>query len=113
VVGEGSAAAEIGVFGIDAAECLFSYTLTGTSDDFTMLIRPASGFRSGAFCFDGGIGLYTAEQRSDGRWDASSSAFEIASPWTLQYLGGSDDYSEGLAESELRVFEFDCFGLSL
>ncbi len=113
VIGEGSAASEIGVFGIDAADCLFSYTYTGTSDDFTMLIRPASPFRSGAFCFDGGIGLYTAEQRGDGLWDASSSAFEIATPWTLQYRGSSDDYSEGLDESELREFEFDCFGLSL
>lgn len=113
VIGEGSAASEIGVFGIDAADCLFSYTYTGTSDDFTMLIRPASRVRSGAACFDGGIGLLTAEQRSDGKWDASSSAFEIATPGTLQYLGGSDDYSEGINESELGAFEFDCFGLSL
>ncbi len=113
VIGDGSAATEVGVFGIDAADCLFSYTYTGTSDDFTMLIRPASPFRSGAFCFDGGIGLFTAEQRSDGLWDASSSAFEIATPGTLQYLGASDDYSEGLDESELTAFEFDCFGLSL
>ena len=113
VVGEGSAATEIGVFGIDAAECLFSYTYTGTSDDFTMLIRPASPFRSGALCFDGGIDLFSAEQRSDGKWDASSSAYEIATPWTLQYLGGTDDYAEGLDEFELRPFVFDCFGLSL
>ncbi len=113
VIGEGSAAAEIGVFGIDSADCLFSYTYTGTSDDFTMLIRPASPFRSGASCFAGGIGLFSAEQRSDGKWDASSAAYEIATPWTLQYLGGSDDYSEGLDESELRTFEFDCFGLTL
>jgi hypothetical protein len=113
VIGEGSAAAEIGVFGIDFADCLFSYTYTGASEDFTMLIRPASPIRSGAFCFAGGIALYSAEQRSDGKWDASSAAFEIATPWTMQYLGGSDDYSEGLDESELRTFEFDCFGLSL
>ena len=113
VVGEGSAATEIGVFGIDAADCLFSYTYTGTSDEFTMLIRPASPFRGGALCFDGGIDLFTAEQRSDGKWDASSAAYEIASPWTLQYMGGTDDYTEGLDESELRPFVFDCFGLSL
>lgn len=113
VIGEGSAAAEIGVFGIDTAGCLFSYTHAGTSDDFTMLVRPASPMRSGASCFAGGIGLFSAEQRSDGKWDASSSAFEIATPWTLQYLGGSDDYSEGLDESELSPFVFDCFGLSL
>ncbi len=113
VIGEGSAAAEIGVFGIDSADCLFSYTYSGTSDDFTMLIRPASPFRSGATCFTGGIGLHSAEQRSDGKWDASSAAYEIASPWTLQYMGASDDYSEGLNESELSAFEFDCFDLSL
>ena len=113
VIGDGSVATEIGVFGVDADDCVFSYTSADTSEDFTTLIRPASPFRSGAVCFDGGIGVYTAEQRSDGKWDASSSAFEIATPATLQYLGGSDDYSEGLEESELPVFEFDCFGLSL
>ncbi len=113
VVGDGDAATEVGVFGIDAAECLFAYTYTGTSDEFTMLIRPASPFRSGAFCFDGGIGLFSAEQRDDGLWDASSAAYEIATPWTVQYLGASDDFSEGLEESELTPFEFDCFDLSL
>lgn len=113
VVGEGDAATEVGVFGIDAAECLFAYTYTGTSDEFTMLIRPASPFRSGAFCFDGGIGLFSAEQRDDGLWDASSAAYEIATPGTVQYLGASDDFSEGLEESELTPFEFDCFDLSL
>lgn len=113
VIGEGSAAAEIGVFGIDVAGCLFSYTFAGTSDDFTMLIRPSSPVRSGAICFTGGIGLLGAEQQPDGKWTASSAAYEIATPWTLQYLGGSDDYSEGLDESELTAFEFDCFGLSL
>jgi hypothetical protein len=113
VVGDGDAATEVGVFGIDAAECLFAYTYTGTSDEFTMLIRPASPFRSGAFCFDGGIGLFSAEQRDDGFWDASSAAYEIATPGTVQYLGASDDFSEGLEESELTPFEFDCFDLSL
>jgi hypothetical protein len=113
VIGEGSAAAEIGVFGIDAADCLFSYTFTGTSDDFTLLIRPGSPFRSGAACFTGGIGIYSAEQQDDGTWAASSAAYEIATPWTVQYMGGSDDYAEGLDESELTTFEFDCFGLSL
>jgi hypothetical protein len=113
VVGEGDAATEVGVFGIDAAECLFVYTYTGTSDEFTMLIRPASPFRSGAFCFDGGIGLFSAEQRDDGLWDASSAAYEIATPGTVQYLGASDDFSEGLEESDLTPFEFDCFDLSL
>jgi hypothetical protein len=113
VLGGGSAATEVGVFGVDSADCLFSYTYTGTSDDFVMLVRPSSPFRSGAVCFDGGIGLLTAEQRSDGLWDASSAAYETASPWTVQYLGGSDDYSEGLDEAALSPFEFDCFGLSL
>ena len=113
VVAVASAGTEIGVFGIDSADCLFSYTYTSTSDDFTMLIRPESRFRSGALCFDGGIDLFSAEQRADGAWDASSSAWGIASPWTLQYLGGTDDYAEGLGESELRPFVFDCFGLSL
>jgi hypothetical protein len=113
VIGDGTAATEVGVFGIDNADCLFSYTYTGTSDDFVMLIRPSSPFRSGAVCFDGGIGLLTAEQRSDGLWDASSAAYEIASPWTVQYLGGSDDYSEGIDEATLSPFVFDCFGLSL
>jgi hypothetical protein len=113
VIGDGSAATEVGVFGIDDAGCLFSYTYLDTSDDFTMLIRPASSFRSGAFCFDGGIGLITAEQRSDGLWDASSAAYENVTPGTVQYLGASDDYSEGLNESDLSPFEFDCFGLSL
>ena len=113
VTGEGSAATEVGVFGIDEADCLFAYTYTGTSDEFTMLIRPASPFRSGAFCFDGGIGLYSAEQSDDGSWVASSAAYEIATPWTVQYLGASDDFSEGLDESELTPFEFDCFDLSL
>lgn len=113
VIGEGSAAAEIGVFGIDSADCLFSYTFTGTSDDFTLLIRPESPFRSGAACFDGGIGIYSAEQQGDGTWAASGAAYEIATPWTVQYMGGSDDYSEGLDESDLTTFEFNCFGLSL
>jgi len=31
----------------------------------------------------------------------------------VQYLGGSDDYNEGLDESDLGAFEFDCSGLSL
>ena len=113
VIGEGSAAAEIGVFGIDAAECLFSYTHSSTTEDFTMLIRPESPVRSGAWCFDGGIGLYYADQRSDGLWDASSAAYEIATPWSLQYIGASDDFAEGLDESELGTFGFDCFDLSL
>jgi hypothetical protein len=113
VIGDGSAATEVGVFGIDNADCLFAYTYTGTSDDFTMLIRPASSFRSGAICFDGGIALLSAERRGDGLWDASSAAYEIASPWTVQYLGGTDDYAEGLTEAELSPFEFDCFGLAL
>ncbi len=113
VVGDGSAATEVGVFGTDAAGCLFSYTYADTSDEFTMLIRPASPYRSGGICFDGGIALLTAEQRSDGTWDASSAAFEIAGPGALHYMGGTDDYAEGLDESELSPFEFDCFGLSL
>ena len=113
VTGDGSAATEVGVFGIDEADCLFPYAYTGTSDEFTMLIRPASPFRSGAFCFAGGIGLYSAEQRVDGLWDASSAAYEVATPGTVQYMGASDDFSEGLDESELTPFEFDCFDLSL
>ena len=113
VVAEGSAATEIGVFGIDAADCLFSYTYSGSSDDFTMLIRPLSPVRSGALCFAGGIDLFSAEQRPDGTWDASSAAYEVAGPWTMEYRGGTDDFAEGLEESELRPFEFDCFGLSL
>jgi hypothetical protein len=111
VIGDGSAATEIGVFGVDNADCLFTYRYTDTADDFTMLIRPGSSFRSGAFCFEGGIGLINAEQRADGLWDASSAAYEIDTPWTVRYLGASDDYSEGLDESELSPFVFDCFGL--
>ena len=87
VVVEGSAATEIGVFGIDAADCLFSYTYSGLSDDFTMLIRPLSSVRSGALCFAGGIDLFSAEQRPDGTWDASSAAYEVAGPWTMEYRG--------------------------
>jgi len=113
VIGEGSAATEVGVFGLDTADCLFTFRYAETSEDFTMLIRATSPFRSGAFCFDGGIGLVTAEQRSDGMWDASSAAFEADTFSTVRYLGASDDYSEGLDESELSPFEFDCFGLEL
>jgi hypothetical protein len=113
VVGDGDAATEVGVFGLDDAGCVFAYTYSDSVDEFTMLIRPASPFRSGAFCFDGGIGLFSAEQRPDGLWDASSAAYEIATPGTVQYLGASDDFSEGLDESDLTPFEFDCFGLSL
>jgi len=113
VIGEGSAATEVGVFGVDAADCLFSYTYADSDDDFTMLIRPGSPFRSGAVCFDGGIGLVTAEQASDGTWMASGAAYEIATPGTLQYLGASDDFNEGIDESELAPFEFDCFDLTL
>ena len=81
VVAEGSAATEIGVFGIDAADCLFSYTYSGSSDDFTMLIRPLSPVRSGALCFAGGIDLFSAEQRPDGTWDASSAV--VRGRWTV------------------------------
>ncbi len=101
VVGDGSAATEIGVFGIDAAECLFSYTYAGVC------------VPEWSLCFDGGIDLFTAGQRSDGRWDASSAAYEIASPRTVQYIGGTDDHAEGLDELELRPYVFDCFGLWL
>lgn len=111
VIGDGSAATEIGVLGVDGADCLFTYRYTDTADNFTMLIRPGSSFRSGVFCFDGGIGLINAEQRPDGLWDASSAAYEIDTPWTVLYLGASDGYSEGLDESELSPFVFDCFGL--
>ena len=113
VIGDGSAATEVGVFGIDAAGCLFGYTYADSGDDFTMLIRPTSPFRSGAICFEGGIGLVSAEQTNDGTWMASGAAYEIATPGTLQYLGASDDFSEGIDESELGSFEFDCFDLAL
>ena len=55
----------------------------------------------------------SAEQTSDGTWMASGAAYEIATPGTLQYLGASDDFSEGIDESELGSFEFDCFDLAL
>ncbi len=113
VIGEGSAAVEIGVFGLDSADCLFSYAWTGTSDDFTMLIRPGSPVRSGATCFDGGIGISAAEQQADGTWAVSSAAYEIATPSSVQYIGGSDDFDDGLAEADLGTFEFDCFGLTI
>lgn len=82
-------------------------------DDLTMLIRPTSPFRSGAVCFDGGIGLLSAEQAVDGTWIASGAAYELATPGTLHYLGASDDFSQGIDESKLAPFEFDCFDLTL
>ena len=78
-----------------------------------MLIRPTSPFRSGDICFEGGIGLVSAEQTGDGTWIASLAAYETATPGTLQYLGASDDFSEGVDESELGSFEFDSFDLAL
>ena len=114
VVGDGSAATEVGVFGTDAAGCLFSYTYADTSDEFTMLIRPASPYRSGAIVLrrrHRPLHRGAAQRRHVGQRRRLRT--KIASPWTLQYMESIDDYTEGLDESELRPFVFDCLGLSL
>ena len=69
--------------------------------------------RSGVVCFDGSIGLVSAEQAGDGTSIASGAAYELASTETLDDLGASDDFSEGIDESERAPIEFDCFDPTL
>jgi hypothetical protein len=113
VVGEGDAASEIAMYGLDATGCLFVYRWADDGTDFTMLIRPGSDVRSGGGCFEGGVYLTNGGRDTDGTWFLASAAYEVVTPGTVEYMGASDDYNEGVAEADLGPFDFDCFGLAL
>ena len=91
---------------------MFTYADRG-GEEARFLIQPSGPLRSGAFCFDGAIASYGAEEDVDGSWIAYGAAFETSSDTELQYQPASDDYAEGLDESELGTHEFDCGGVIL
>ena len=112
-VGGGASSSDIGFFGFSDDGCVYPFLREGTTEPFLGTVGATIGTGSGVACGTGYVALWGHQLEDDDTWSAWGAAYEEKSLGEIGYIGASDDYSEGLAQEDLRSPELDCFGLSL
>ena len=118
VTGGGASGKSLGIFGFDADDCLFRFTVSGGNPldiyiGATVNFLDAFGCLSTPYVF-GTAGFWSSAYVNEGPdgWFGSSAAFGETSPGDFTYLPASDDFIDGLTLDDLPTDMFDCPGVT-
>ena len=118
VVGGGASGKNLGIFGLDADDCLFRFTIFG-GGPLDVYIGATVNFLDTFGCLGepnvfGTVGFWTANyvNHAENDWTGSSAAFAETAPGDFTYIPASDDFSEGLTVDDLPNDMFDCPGVT-
>jgi len=118
LVGGGASGKNLGIFGVDADDCLFRFTIF-SGNPLGIYIGATVSFLDTFGCLPnpnvfGTAGFWTSTYENEGAdgWFGSSAAFRETSPGDFTYIPASDDFSEGLSLDDLPNNMFDCSGVT-